>query len=57
MNIIIAGYSLGGYGGMETVCKRLVKLIAENQPGTNVKFIFFNEKKRLMRVGMPEWTL
>ncbi|WP_114194804.1 lipopolysaccharide 1,6-galactosyltransferase [Edaphovirga cremea] len=45
MNIIITGYSLGGYGGMETVCKRLVKLIAENQPETQVKFIFFKEKK------------
>jgi UDP-D-galactose:(glucosyl)LPS alpha-1,6-D-galactosyltransferase len=47
MNIIIAGYSLGGYGGMETVCKRLVKLIAANQPETKVKFIFFNEKKEV----------
>ncbi|MGO4746171.1 glycosyltransferase [Serratia quinivorans] len=47
MNIIIAGYSLGGYGGMETVCKRLVKLISENQPETQVKFILFNEKKEV----------
>ncbi|AVD65292.1 glycosyltransferase [Serratia sp. CY49633] len=45
MNIVIVGYSLGGHGGMETVCKRLVKLIAENQPETQVKFLFFNEKK------------
>ncbi|CAI1188057.1 lipopolysaccharide 1,6-galactosyltransferase [Serratia quinivorans] len=60
MNIIIAGYSLGGYGGMETVCKRLVKLIAENQPGTNVKFIFFNEKEDVDEswyVGMDAITV
>jgi UDP-D-galactose:(glucosyl)LPS alpha-1,6-D-galactosyltransferase len=44
MNIVIAGYALGGYGGMETVCKRLVKLITENNPGSKVDFIFFNEK-------------
>lgn len=44
MNIVIAGYALGGYGGMETVCKRLTKLITENNSGANVDFIFFNEK-------------
>lgn len=44
MNIVIAGYALGGYGGMETVCKRLVELITINNPGTKVDFVFFNEK-------------
>uniref|UniRef100_A0A182SZJ6 Glycosyl transferase family 1 domain-containing protein n=1 Tax=Anopheles maculatus TaxID=74869 RepID=A0A182SZJ6_9DIPT len=44
MNIVITGYALSGYGGMETVCKRLVELIAVNNPGTKVDFVFFNEK-------------
>ncbi|KFK94256.1 MULTISPECIES: lipopolysaccharide 1,6-galactosyltransferase [unclassified Serratia (in: enterobacteria)] len=44
MNIVIAGYALSGYGGMETVCKRLVELITINNPDSKVDFIFFNEK-------------
>lgn len=44
MNIVITGYALSGYGGMETVCKRLVELIAVNNSDTKVDFVFFNEK-------------
>lgn len=43
MNIVIVGYSLGGYGGMETVCKKLHQLIGSDG-NHQLSFVFFNEQ-------------
>lgn len=43
MNIIIVGYSLGGFGGMETVCKKLNQLI-DSDGSHRLSFVFFNEQ-------------
>ncbi|MCI8124248.1 hypothetical protein [Klebsiella pneumoniae] len=47
MNIIIAGYALRGFGGMEMVCKRLVHIMSTYNPSIHIKFVFFKEEKNV----------
>ncbi|MGQ3905188.1 glycosyltransferase [Mixta calida] len=41
--IIIAGYDLSGFGGMETVCDSFVRLLRQSHPHLTVNFVFFKE--------------
>ncbi|KOY60969.1 hypothetical protein AM629_16295 [Photorhabdus heterorhabditis] len=41
--IFIIGYELGGFGGMETVCKKFVEILTKYDNSINIEFIFFKE--------------
>ncbi|RAW90304.1 glycosyltransferase [Photorhabdus laumondii] len=41
--IIIVGYDMPGFGGRETVCKKLVALLSEDCPASDVSFFFIND--------------
>ena len=41
--IIIVGYQLSGFGGMETVCDSFARLLQKHNPSLTIKFVFFKE--------------
>ncbi|PQQ23573.1 glycosyl transferase [Photorhabdus luminescens] len=44
--IIVVGYELGGFGGMETVCKKCVSLLSKDNADIDIGFIFIKEDQQ-----------
>ncbi|TNH44705.1 hypothetical protein [Photorhabdus luminescens] len=41
--IILVGYDMPGFGGRETVCKKLVALLSKDNTSVDISFLFIND--------------
>ncbi|KMW71939.1 hypothetical protein TI10_17660 [Photorhabdus luminescens subsp. luminescens] len=41
--IILVGYDMSGFGGTETVCKKLVTLLSKDNTSVDISFLFIND--------------